>query len=666
MEEEIRERIERLRREIEYHNRKYFIENAPEISDYEYDQLMHQLIELEEKYPQFRSEDSPTQRVGGAPLDYFETVVHSAPMLSLANTYSEEEVREFDERVHRLLPGEDVEYVVELKIDGVAVTLTYERGVFKRGATRGDGFRGDDITANLRTVRSVPLRLAEDVSLEARGEVYMSKEDFIALNKEREEAGEVLFANPRNATAGSLKLLDPRLTATRPLKIFIYNIISQEMDFSTHYEGLMRARHLGLRVSEHIKLCANIEDVISYCATWDERRHSLPYETDGMVIKVNSIDQQNRLGSTAKDPRWAIAYKFKPDIARTRIKDIIVQVGRTGTLTPVAILEPVRLAGTTVSRASLHNEDEIKRKGVMIGDVVEVEKAGEIIPQVVGVLGSERTGEERPFTMPRRCPVCGSNVVRLEGEVALRCENLRCPAQVKARIEHFASRNAMNIEHLGEALVSQLVDGGLVEDVGDLYYITKDALMGLERMGDKSAQNVLDSIAQSKGNPLHRLVNGLGIRMVGVTAARVLARHYGSMDALMRASEEDLASIHTIGEKIAKSVANFFRMPTTLEVIGKLKRAGVNMEEPVPRREGRPLSGKTFVITGVLSRPRDTVARMIEERGGKVTGDVSRKTDFVVVGENPGSKYRKALELGVRILKEEELEAILEGDTTIN
>jgi len=528
--DKIRKRVEELRELIHYHDHKYYVENNPEISDYEYDQLMRELKELEEKYPSLRTPNSPTQRVGGEPVEGFPTVEHHIPMLSLDNTYSEDEIREFEARLHRELPDEEFEYVVELKIDGVSISLIYEDGEFIRGSTRGDGRRGDEVTANLKTVRTIPLKLRKKVPgrIEVRGEVYMSVSGFRKLNRERERRGESLFANPRNAAAGSLKLLDPKITSQRPLDSFIYNLTESTSIATppTHFESLELLKEWGFKVNPYIKLCRSIQEVIDYCSLWAKRREELDYEVDGMVIKVNSIEQQRRLGSTSKSPRWAIAYKFPAKQATTKIKDIIVQVGRTGALTPVAILEPTPLAGSTISRATLHNEDEIRRKDIRIGDTVILEKGGDVIPQVVKVVESKRTGKEKKFSMPKRCPVCGAEVVRLEDEAVARCIGSSCPAQLKERIAHYARRTAMDIEGLGDKLINQLVDRKIVQDIADLYKLDLATLSSLERMGEKSAQNLLSQIERSKSQPLNRLIFALGIRYVGARGARILSEHF--------------------------------------------------------------------------------------------------------------------------------------------
>ncbi len=657
----ISERIESLRREIRYHNRRYYVEDSPEISDYEYDQLMKELESLEAQYPDLITPDSPTQRVGGEPAEEFATVEHRVAMLSLDNTYSPEELPEFDNRVRKLLPGQEIEYVAELKLDGLGVALMYERGRFTRGATRGDGQRGEDVTGNLKTIRSIPLVLegigARLPVLEVRGEVYMRKSAFQEMNRQREDEGETPFANPRNAAAGSVRLLDPRITASRPLDIFLYMLsYSEGLSVPSHWESLQALKDMGFKVNPYARKFPTMEEAIDYCNLWTERRDEVDYEIDGMVIKVNSIAQQVELGSTTKSPRWAISYKFPARQATSKIEDIIVQVGRTGALTPVAVLTPTPLSGTVISRATLHNEDEIRRKDIRIGDTVLIERAGDVIPAVVMVIEEERTGQEKEFQMPAKCPVCGSDVFRPEGEAVTRCINPACPAQIKEHLHHFASRNAMDIEGLGPSLIDQLVDKGLVQNVSDLYFLEAEDLSALERMGDKSAENLVAALGNSKNNALARLVFALGVRHVGVRAAEVLAEQYSSMDALAKATVEELEQIDEIGPKIAESVVQFFQQEENLRIIEKLCEAGVKMsEERIQAGEELPLQGKTFVLTGTLQNmTRNEASEVIKKAGGKVASSVSKSTDYVVVGESPGSKYDRAQKLGIAILNEDE------------
>jgi len=655
--ERARERAENLRREIEIHNYRYYVLDDPVIPDARYDEMMRELEEIEKRYPSLVTPYSPTQRVGGQPREGFAAVRHLSPMLSLANAFSEAELLDFDRRVRQGLPGEDVRYVVEPKIDGLAVSLYYENGVMVRGATRGDGENGEDITENLKTIRSVPLRLRREVpGLEVRGEAYMPKESFARLNEAREEAGEPLFANPRNAAAGSLRQLDPKITASRQLDIFVYGIgFSEGLSLRRHSEGLELLKELGFKVNV-FSIFNDVRELVGYCRDWQSRRFDLPYAVDGLVIKVDLLSQQERLGATMKSPRWAVAYKFPPEQAVTRVKNIFVRVGRTGALTPTAELEPVRLAGTTVSRATLHNEDMIREKDIRIGDSVIVRKAGDVIPEVVSVLREKRTGSEEIWSMPSQCPACGSQVARAEGEAAARCTGIACPARLWESIIHFASRNAMDIAGLGPAVAGQLLNAGLVRDPSDLYALRYEDLAALERMGPKSARNLLGAIEASKKNSLARLVFALGIRHVGERAAKILAERYGSLESLMKAPEEELVTVPEIGPKIASSIAAFFAGRQNLEVIDKLVRAGVNTrEERQPAGGRRPLSGKTFVITGTLQGfSRQEAEELVESLGGRVASSVGRNTDYVVVGDRPGSKYDKAVALGIPILDESE------------
>ncbi|MCK9222440.1 MAG: NAD-dependent DNA ligase LigA [Limnochordia bacterium] len=662
--DEVAREIESLKEQIRRHNHLYYVLDAPEISDVEYDRLYARLVELEEAYPHFRADDSPTQRVAGQALTSFATVAHRLPMLSLANTFDYAEIRSFASRTEKALNEPVDGYVAELKIDGLAVTLHYEDGKFVRGATRGDGFSGEDITANLRTIKSIPLRLQRPVTIEVRGEVYMDRRDFEALNALRMQKGEALFANPRNAAAGSLRQLDPRVTAERPLDIFIYQMgLGQDVPPRTHHQLLIYFQELGLRVNPHIELYDHIDGVVEYCRNWEEKRQELSYDIDGVVIKVNDLRQQRQLGHTAKSPRWAVAFKFPAQEVTTQVNDIIVQVGRTGVLTPLALLTPVEVAGSVVSRASLHNEDIVRAKDVRIGDWVLIRKAGDVIPEVIGPITGKRTGAERQFIMPKLCPACGAHVVREEGEAASRCVGKGCPAQLVEGLVHFASRAGMDIEGLGPAVVNQLVKSGLVQDPADLYYLTCDHLLGLERFGDRSAKNLIAAINRSKTQPLSRLLAALGIRHVGSSNARLLAKHFGTLDELIRADLTQLLSVPEIGEKIASSIIDFFAEPQNQRIIERLKGAGVNLAEPEDSDTKQPLSGKTFVLTGTLpDYSRDEVAELIEKLGGKVVSQVSSKTDYVVVGERPGSKYERAKELGITTLSQAELLALLGVD----
>jgi len=658
------EKIDKLIKLLNYYNYKYYVENNPVVSDYEYDKLYHQLLELEKKYPQFIKPYSPTQRVGGQPLKEFKTVQHKIPMLSIDNTYSSDELIEFDKRVKRMADVEYVDYVVELKYDGVAVSLIYEDGKFTLGASRGDGFRGDDITENLKTVKTIPLYIPYKKPIEVRGEVYMRKDDFEKLNREREKNGEQLFANPRNATAGSLKLLDSREVAKRNLQFFVYQGIVGN-NYKNHWDVMNFLKELGFPVSPHMKHAENIKEVIDYCKEWEEKRFSLPYNIDGMVVKVNSLSLQEKLGTTTKSPRWVVAYKFPAEQVSTIIKDVTVQVGRTGTLTPVAILEPVEISGTIVSRATLHNFDEIKRLGVKIGDRVFVEKGGEIIPKIVKVIPEARDGDEKDIPVPEKCPVCGSSVIKDTGEVAIRCPNVRCPAQVKERIIHFASKNAMDIEGLGEQWVNIFVDKGLLSDYGDIYYLKYEDLINLERMGDKSVKNLLNAIEDSKNRPLSRLIFALGIRYIGTHASEILAENFSSIDHLAEATFDQLSSIDEIGPVMAESIVEFFKNEENLRVIEKLKKAGVKTSREEKEIEKKDvLSGLTFVITGTLKNyTRDEITDYIKSLGGKVSSSVSKKTDYIICGEEPGSKLQRGKQLGIKIISEEEFEQLVKERT---
>ena len=663
--ETVRRRIEKLREEIRKHDYYYYVLNQPIISDAEYDRLFRELQELEQKYPQLVTPDSPTQRVGAPPAEEFRPVRHALPMLSLQNCFTEEEFLDWDRRVRRLLGGEKPVYVCEPKLDGLSVELVYEDGVFTVGSTRGDGYTGEDVTQNLRTIKQVPLRLLSDEIppprlLEVRGEVYMEKEAFKRLNEERAKSGEPLFANPRNAAAGSLRQLDPGVTASRPLKLFCYALGRVEgIEIKSQEELLVTLPKLGFPVNPLWRRCETPEEAIDFYHELLERREELPYEADGMVVKVNDFAQREVLGEVSRAPRWAIAFKFPAEEATTRVLDIVVQVGRTGALTPVAILEPVEVSGVTVSRATLHNEDEVRRKDVRVGDWVVVRRAGEVIPEIVKSIPERRTGEEKEFKMPTRCPVCGGPVVRPPGEVVHRCENLSCPARIKESIRHFASRRAADIEGLVEKLVDQLVDKGLVRRISDLYHLTKEQLAALERMGDKSAQNLLEQLERSKGMSLARFIYALGIRYVGEHIAEVLAERFGSIDELARASYEELVEIPEIGPRIAQSIVDFFASEDNRRLIEELKAVGIDPRAERPKEKG-PLAGKTLVFTGRLSdMTREEAKRLVESLGGKVASSVSRKVDYVVVGEDPGSKLDRARELGIPTLTEEEFKELV-------
>lgn len=663
-----RKRIEELGRLLEHHNYCYYVLDQPEIGDAAYDLLLRELVDLEKRYPQLVSPDSPTQRVGGQPLPFFNTVWHRMPMLSLGNAFSPGELREFDGRIRRLLPGEKIEYVTELKIDGLAVTVHYSNGRFSLGATRGNGEEGEDISQNLKTIKSLPLKLrgkAEDLAgLECRGEAFLSFEAFENLNRERKEMGEQLFANPRNAAAGSLRQLNPKVAARRPLDIFFYGLVgAEELGIKTHWEALSFLRSSGLKTNPEARLCGNIEEVISLCTDWEKRKNDLPYPIDGVVVKLNSFEQQKRIGSTSKVPRWAIAFKFPAEEGKTKLKSVIVQVGRSGTITPLALLEPVRLAGTTVARASLHNFDYIHSKDIRVGDTVIVRKAGEIIPEVVEVVISARTGDEKEIELPEFCPACGEEATQLPGEVAVKCTNLACPGKLKEEIIHFVSKGAMDIEGLGPAVVSQLLETGLINDAADLYYLKKEQLIGLERFGEKSADNLLKSLEKSKHKPLARLITALGIPLIGTKGARILAEHYPSLQGLMEAQEEELTRIPEIGPKMAWSIVHFFSSEENRRVITKLQEAGVNTlaEEKSPGNKQGIFAGKRLVFTGSLTRfTRQEAKEIVEGTGGSISESVSRKTDYVVVGKDPGSKYRKAVDLQIPVLTEEEFARLIE------
>lgn len=657
---DIRKEAERLRKELHEHDYRYYVLSQPTISDYQYDQLMQRLIELERQYPELITPDSPTQRVGGEPTKEFPTVTHEVPMLSLANTYSEEELLDFDRRVKELLGGQPYRFVAELKIDGVAISLLYRDGIFIRGATRGDGTQGDDITNNLKTIRSIPLRVPSGRGLpknfEVRGEIFMTKKDFEAMNRRQEELGEKTFVNARNSTSGTLKLQDPKIVAQRKLSMFAYYLRTTDIPLRSHYENLQLLKKLGFVVNEHIRLCNTIVEVKAYCDEWGKKRASLPYDIDGVVVKVDSLAQQEELGAVAKSPRWAIAYKYPAEKVETILKDITLQVGRVGTITPVAELQPVFVGGTTVSRATLHNEDYIKELDIRIGDTVYVEKGGDVIPKVSGVNISKRPKNSSPFKFPTKCPECGSKIFRPEGEAAYYCENFECPAQVRGRIEHFAQRRAMNIEGLGEAIIDLLVSQGLIHNVADIYDLKKEQIASLERMGEKSAQNLLDGIEASKRLPFHRVLFGLGIRFVGEGVAKLLADNFPSIEQLQRATQEELESVEGIGPRIAESVVRFFNDKHSRQLIDRLAKAGVHMKaEKKKVSTDLPFAGKTFVLTGGLeSMSRDEAKEKIESLGGKTASSVSTKTDYVIVGKDAGSKLVKAKALGIPTLSEEE------------
>lgn len=655
---EVKLRIEQLTRAINMHNHNYHVLDNPQISDYEYDKLMKELLKLEESHPALKLSDSPTQRVGGEVLKGFKEVLHKTTKLSLGNVFDENDIREFDNRIRKSLVDEEIEYVLELKIDGLTVVLSYEDGRLVQGATRGDGVRGEDITANLKTIKSIPLSIKEDVDLEVRGEVYMPKKAFEVLNVRREEVEEPIFANPRNAAAGSLRQLDTKLTAERPLDIFVFNLETiDNKEFETHVEALQYLKEQGFKVSPFIQTFKSAEELIEQCKLWADKRGELPFEIDGLVIKVNSLLQRAQLGNTSKSPRWAAAYKFPPEKKQTKLKDIVLQVGRTGAITPTAEFEPVRLAGSVISRATLHNEDFIIERDIRIGDTVVIQKAGDVIPEVVEVVMDARDGSEIIFNMPSQCPVCGSAAIREPGEAATKCVNMSCPAQIRRALFHFVSRDAMNIDGMGPQIITLLMDKGFVSNAADVYTLKDRAqeLIELERMGEKSVGNMLDAIEASKQNPLERLVFALGIRLIGQRAAKLLADSFQDIYEMEAADFDRLITIPEIGEKMAISIIKFFEQDQNTKLIGRLADLGLNVKRMKKNiEEKEQFKDKTFVLTGSLSSfTRDEAKSYIEGFGGKVSGSVSKKTDFVLAGEEAGSKLVKAEELGVSIIDEE-------------
>ena len=658
---DVRGRIEELREQIRYHNRRYHVEDAPEISDAEYDALYDELESLEAEHPELVTPDSPTQRVGAEPLEGFEEVRHSIPMLSLSNARKTEELREWDTRVRRLLgPDEAPRYVTELKIDGLAVSLRYENGRFTRGATRGNGTVGEDVTQNLRTVRAIPERLWDEPPgmLEPRGEVYMTLENFEELNRRQEAEGKPPFANPRNAAAGSIRQLDSRITATRPLTIFLYGVGEGSELYESHSAMLDALRRYGLRANLHM-VHDSIETVIEECERRAAERESLPYQIDGVVVKVDSREQQRSLGTVAKAPRWAIAYKFEPLAGRTRLNDVIINVGRTGALTPQALLEPVNIGGVTISRATLHNEDYIKEKGILIGDSVVVERAGDVIPQVVRPVPEERDGDEYAFQMPTRCPVCDEPVSRPEAEAVTRCVNARCPAQALEHIIHWASKGAMDIDGLGEKVATRFFDLGLIKDAADIYHLKAEQIVPLEGFGEKSAENLIRAIEGSKEQPFYRVLYALGIRHVGSVTAELIAERFGGEDLLRGVGVERLTEINGVGAVVARAVVEYFDLEDNRNLVGRLMEAGLNFEREKTRSSEGPLAGKRIVITGTLSRPRDHFIERFEAAGGSFTSSVSKNTDYVLAGEDAGSKLERARALGVPVIDEAGFEELL-------
>ena len=662
--------IQKLRKEIEHHNQRYYVDAKPEISDFEFDQLLQSLIALEKRFPEFVTPDSPSQRVGGAPLKSFRPVIHRIPMLSLDNTYSREELNEFDERVKKFLGKDQVDYFVEEKIDGVSISLTYENGALVLGATRGDGKQGDDVTENIKTISSIPLNLNASDSkssipkiLEVRAEAFLPRQSFNKINQEKEKAGEEPFANPRNACAGTLKMLDPKVVAARHLDAWVHGLAYLEggTEPETQSEALSMMRSLGLKFLQHAALCKNMEEVWKFSEAFYGKKNKLEYDVDGLVVKVNRFDYQKALQSTSKSPRWAIAYKYPAERAETILEDIKVQVGRTGVLTPVAILKPVQLSGTTVSRASLHNADEIERLDVRLGDHVRVEKSGEIIPKVIEVLKEKRKGHPKKFSFPKKCPVCGGKAEKFGEEVAVRCINLGCPAQIKAKVRHFTQRSAMDVEGLGAVWADTFVEKGFIKDLADIYGMDFNKVLALERMGQKSAANLFKGIEDSKKRPLERLIFGLGIPGVGERSGYLLAQKFKKLDSLAKVMKEDLESIREIGPVTAQAIVDFFREAGAKKILAKLRKAGVRFDIVEEVKASGFFSGKTFVITGTLKNyERGQAEALIRGLGGHPSGSVSRKTDYVISGESPGSKVEKARQLGIKILSEEEFYKMLE------
>ncbi len=658
------QKIHKLREEIKHHEKKYYVDNDPQISDYEFDMLLKELEKLEKHFPQLITPESPTQRVGEQPISGFTSVEHGTPMLSLDNCYSFEELEDFEERIKKIVPEEKIEYVAELKIDGLGISVKYREGNFSQGVTRGDGFRGDDVTLNVKTIRSFPLTISEPYEIEVRGEVYLPFQSFQKINQKRSKNGESLFANPRNAAAGSLRLLNPKEVASRHLDVFLYSIFIKGKEQKSQWKSLQKLKELGFKINPNSRRCSSLDEILSFWKEWSEKRDRMDYDVDGIVVKVDSTRQQNILGSTAKFPRWAISFKFPARQATTQIKDIKIQVGRTGALTPVAILEPVKLSGTTISRSTLHNEDEIRRKDIKIGDYLLIERSGDVIPKVVSVMKEKRTGKEVSFVFPTQCPVCQSSTYRPEGEVITRCENPSCPAKLRESLLHFSSRRAMNIEGLGEALVDILLEKKLVKTLPDLYSLKQEDLEKLERMGSKSSQNLLDEIESSKKRDLSRLIFALGIRYVGERTAQALASRFKNLKTLSKASVEEFIQIEDVGPKVAESVVFFFNQPENIELMNKLREAGLNFSyERHVKPDELPLAGQTFVLTGTLSKfTREEASEIIENHGGTVTSSVSKKTTYVVVGESPGSKIEKAHKLGIPTLGEKEFSKLVGKD----
>ena len=662
--EQAKERIEELRKQVEYHAKKYYDDDKPEISDFEYDMLMVELRNLEKKYPEFKSSDSLTQKVGGHVKEGFKKVTHEVPLQSLQDVFSLAEVEDYIEKINEKAKENDIEdtnYVVETKIDGLSAALEYKQGKFVRGATRGNGLVGEDVTENLRTIKTIPMELNEKIDITVRGEVFISKKDFEKMNQEREEDEKELFANARNAAAGSLRQLDSKITAKRPLDIYIFNVQKIEgKEFNSHFKELEYLSKLGFNVNPIRIDCKNIEEIENAIKKIGEERENLTFGIDGAVVKVDDLKFREILGTTAKVPRWAIAYKYPPERKETILKDIVCQVGRTGVITPMAILEPVRVAGSKISKTTLHNEDFIKEKDIRIGDTVVIQKAGDVIPEIVEVKRKKRTGKEVEFEMPKVCPVCGAPAIREEGEAAVRCTGIECPAKLYRNLVHFVSREAMNIDGLGEAIIKQLLDKGLIKNMADIYALKFEDIASLKKNGKKFAENLINSINRSKQNDLYRLITAFGIRHVGVKASKILAKRYKNMKNLMKATSEELAMIEDIGPIVADSIREFFLQDQTIDLIEKLKQAGVNMKHLEEENSDDRFNGKTFVLTGSLEKyTRNEASSIIEKFGGKTSSSVSKKTDYVLAGEDAGSKLTKAQSLGVKILTEEEFEKLI-------
>jgi DNA ligase (NAD+) len=647
----IEKRINELRKLIEYHANKYYNQDNPEISDFEYDMLLLELRNLEKQNPELIDNSSPTQKVGGIASTQFTEVVHKVPLQSLQDVFDYSDIKDFDERIKKAV--NDAEYVVETKIDGLSVSLEYENGIFVRGATRGDGLVGEDVTDNLKTINNIPKKLLDSITITVRGEVFLPKKDFEKLNEEREVLGEKLFANPRNAAAGSLRQLNPEITASRNLDIYIFNVqYSKDISFESHYESLEFLKAQGFNINPYIKKCKNIDDVFNAIHEIGDIRGELSFEIDGAVVKVDDLKQREEIGTTTKVPRWAVAYKYPPEKKETRIKDIIVQVGRTGAITPMALLEPVRVAGSLISKTTLHNEDFIKDKDIRIGDFVFIQKAGDVIPEISEVILQKRTGNEIEFTMPKFCPVCGAEAVREEGEAVTRCTGIECPARLFRSLVHFASRDAMNIEGLGPAMIEQLLDKGLVSNIADIYSLKYSDIVALERMGEKSTNNLLNAIEKSKLNSIDRLINSFGIRHIGLKTAKILAKRY-DLEELMNKDMQELSQINEIGEVMAESIVEFFRSKQTIDLINRLKQANVSIKSNKKELIDNRFDSKTFVLTGTLpTLSREDATEIIENFGGKVTSSVSKNTDYVLVGDDAGSKLRKAEELNITIITE--------------